>query len=488
VIVSGLGAERFGVLALSLSVVASTGAFDLGLGRASARFIASAVAGGRTTDVPQILGTALLAEGLLGVAGGVMLAAVAPLLALHVFALPAAVMAEGLASLQVVGLAVPVVLLSSSLRAALSAAQRFDLVNAVVVPASSSMYLLPTMGVLAGWSLPTIVAALVASKVVALATLWVLTLRHCPGLSGSSRLSTNRQTFVTLLRFGSWVTVSSVMFPALTQLERMLIPALLSIGALTFYSVPYEAVSRAAILPVSMALTLFPAFSRFEGQGGSALTELAVKPMKCLLLVMTPALAFVGLFARELLTMWMGPAFALEAAAPLRILAFAFYLSGFSHILRAAVQGLGRPDLKAKLDLANAGLLLALLLVLVLPFGLTGAASARLIVASTELGGLFLLASRAARVGLQPAILLRPLRPGIVASAGFVLVATLAAESLRGSPAAFGIFIALTLAHAWVFWTRVADPTDRRTVAHLSSWLAARRGRPSPSPDVEEAL
>jgi O-antigen/teichoic acid export membrane protein len=386
-----------------------------------------------------------------------------------------------------VGLAVPVVLLSSSLRAALSAAQRFDLVNAVVVPASSSMYLLPTIGVLAAWSLPTIVAALIVSKLVALVILWVLTLRHCPGLSGS-RLSTNRQTFATLLRFGSWLTVSSVMFPVLSQLERMLIPALLSIGALTFYAVPYEALSRAAILPVSMALTLLPAFSRFEGQGGSALTELAVRPMKCLLLVMTPALAFVGLFGRELMTMWMGPAIALESASPLRILAFAFYLSGFSHILRAAVQGLGRPDLKAKLDLANAGLLLALLLVLVLPFGLTGAASARLIVASTELGGLFLLASRAARVGLQPATLLRLLRPGIAASAGFVLVATVAAEWLRGSTAAFGIFIALTLGHGWVFWTRVADPTDRRTVAHLSHWLAARRGRPSPPPDVEEAL
>jgi O-antigen/teichoic acid export membrane protein len=132
--------------------------------------------------------------------------------------------------------------------------------------------LLSTIGVAAGWSLPAIIALLVASKMVALQALWILAHRHCPGLKGS-RLSADRGMLRKLVRFGSWLTVSSLMVPFLTQAERLLIPALLSIGALTFYAVPYEAVSRAAVLPVSMALTLFPAFSRFDGREETAVTD-----------------------------------------------------------------------------------------------------------------------------------------------------------------------------------------------------------------------
>lgn len=489
IVVGGLGAERFGVLALTWTVLVNAGALDLGLGLACAHRISSALARGASEDVPRILATALVAEGLLGISLGVLVVAIAPALVIHVFDLPVGLQDEGLSSLQWIALAVPVVLLSNVLRAALYAAQRFDLVNAVIIPSSSSMYLLSMAGVLGGWPLGAIVALLVASKVVALAVLWTLARRHCPGLSDRTRLAVDRQTFRHLLRFGSWLTVSSVMVPLSGQFERLLIPALVSIAALTYYTVPSEAVSRAAILPVSMALTLFPAVSRFNGHEDPALTEMVTRPMKWLLLVTTPLLAFAGLFAHELLAAWMGTAFAVEAASALRVLAVAFYVAGFSHILRAVVQGLGRPDLKAKLDLANAGLLLALLFTMTPRFGLAGAAGAKLITSCTELATLFVLASRIAPTALGLHGVIGRLGPGVTVSVSFVVVAAIAAEWQRGSPLAYMAFGVLALLHTTLFWKWAGDAIDRHGIVHVLNWLgpSRRTGRLSPV-DAEEPL
>ena len=248
------------------------------------------------------------------------------------------------------------------------------------------------------------------------------------------------------------------MLSVVHQAERLLIPVFLSVGMLTYYTVPYEAVSRAAILPVSMALALFPVFSRFDGREEQALTNLVVKPLKYLVLIMTPVLTFVVLFAHELLAFWMGGAFAAEAAASLQLLAVAFYFGAFCHILRAAVQGLGRPDLKARLDVLNGALFLTLLFVMTPRFGLTGAASAKAAVALTELGGLLVLASWIAPRALGPRRLWPALGPALGIGGAFVCVAATTVW-LRGSPLAYAVFAVVTLVFLSLFWQRVSLET-----------------------------
>ncbi len=91
-----------------------------------------------------------------------------------------------------------------------------------------------------------------------------------------------------------------------------------------------------------------------------------------------------------------------------------------SHSARCRA-GARSADLKAKQDLANAGLLLGLIVLLTPQFGLAGAAGAKLIVSCAELAGLFLLAARVAPQALQAVPLLHVLRPGVAVSVAFVL-------------------------------------------------------------------
>lgn len=475
IVVSHFGATRAGILALAWTVLGTAAAFDLGLGRASTRFLAAALARESDDRAPRILGTAVVGQLVLGVAAGFAIALAADP-ASQWFGLTADQRPEFVASLRLIGLGVPIVLLSSLFQGALSACHRFDLVNAVTVPSSSSVFVLTAAAGVAAWSVPAAVALAVGAKAAALVVLGRLTWRNCPGLRGRA-IAADWETFSELAHFGSWIMLSSVLLPVLKQAERFLIPSMLSLQALTFYAVPYEAMSRAAIVPISMTTVLFPSFSRFNGDGGRELTSLVARPLRYLLVVMTPPLTFAGLFAHDVLALWMGPTFANQAAAALGILAAASYLNAFANLLRTAIQGMGRPDLKAILDLGNALLFIALLLVLVPRFGIAGAAAGRLIITIVEVMALSLFAWRVAPVAFGPRRLGELVGADFVLALAFVACSGLAARATRGSTMAYIVFATLVVAYLAAFWRFLADAKDRAAAAQAWSWMGT--GRPA---------
>ena len=93
----------------------------------------------------------------------------------------------------------------------LGASQRFDLVNAIGVPALVLYYLIPA-GVLAlGFGLRSIVFFLVVSRLVVLGGYYLLCLRLYPVLGHA--LVFRRSLIRPLLGFGGWVTVSGAVGP-----------------------------------------------------------------------------------------------------------------------------------------------------------------------------------------------------------------------------------------------------------------------------------
>lgn len=470
IILHGLGAQRFGVLALSWIVVGYFGVFDLGMGRAATKFISEALGRGDRAAVPELVHTAVLAQLGLGVLGGLVLAVVAPLLVEHVLSIPAALADEARAIFYLLAGGVPVVLISGSLRGTLEAAQRFGWVNAVNVSAASSNLLLPVVGVLAGWSLPVIVAALLVPRFASAAAFAWLCARLFPGVRG--RIRASREGLRAMLGFGGWVMMSNVTIPVLTHLDRLLIASFLPVAALTFYTVPYEITARASVLPAAMAMALFPAFSYYQGSGAAGVRELLARPLRYLLFGMTPVLAFFVAFAPDLLALWVGPEFAQRSALPLRILALGFFLNGFAYVPFAAVQGLGRPDLKAKLDLGEVPLFGLLCLLLIPGWGIVGAAIAKLAISLVDLAGLVWLVRRfvaPAAVRLEAALVRAAgLAVGYLAC---VLAVTALVDGLAVSVAGFA---ACTLAYIAVCWKFATDAKDRSILLGLKAGLSAR--------------
>ncbi|MBU4533948.1 MAG: flippase [Firmicutes bacterium] len=377
-IIQGLGIERFGLLALAWVVLGYFAIFDLGLGRAATKFVAEALGKGEHDRVPVIAWTAVIVQATFGILAGFVLVGITPPLVERILNIPQELIGEARLSFYLLAPSIPVVLVAGSFRGVLEAAQRFDLVNAVRVPFSIASFLLPLVGVLLGWGLPGIIALLVVSRCLAMLIQYWLCTRVFPSFKGRPRFK--RAELGVLLGFGGWITVTSTVGPIFAHLEHFLITSFLSIGALPFYAVPYKIVSQVVILPASMAMTIFPAFSYAGIDNYEKVKELFSRPFKYLLFGIVPIIVIFVAFASEILELWLGGEFAQKSTIILQILAIVFFFHAFAHIPLAAIQGLGRPDLKAKLDLVMLPIFVVLCLWFIPTLGLVGAALAKLLV------------------------------------------------------------------------------------------------------------
>lgn len=374
-VVRGLGPERFGILALIWVVVGYSSVFDLGLGRATTKFVSEALASDDQERLRSIAWTAVMVQGCVGALGGLLLVAVSGILVSRVLNVPGELVPEAEESFRLVGLIIPAVLVTGSFRGVLEAAQRFDLVNAVRVPASATNFLLPFVGVLLGWGIPGIVLLLAAARWLILAVHFLLCIRVFPALASPARL--RRKWLATLIGFGGWVTVSSIVIPLLEHLDRLMIGALLTVSAVAFYAIPYEMVTRLRILPTSLVSTLFPAFSALRT---SAQRErvwlLFARSVKGIILVLGPVVLATIAGAEWLLRLWLGPEFARESTAVLQLLAVGVLVNSIAFVPYALVQAFGRPDLTAKFHVAELPVRVMLGWGLIQWGGVTGAALA----------------------------------------------------------------------------------------------------------------
>src|SRR5207245_4629219 len=98
-----------------------------------------------------------------------------------------------------------------------------------------------------------------------------------PELASGFRLS--RASLGPLATFGGWIMVTNVTGPVFGYLERFMIASLLSVTMLTFYSTPYELVSKLLIIPMSVVPSLFTYFS-YHGSRSSEVSEVTSRTLK----------------------------------------------------------------------------------------------------------------------------------------------------------------------------------------------------------------
>lgn len=465
-IVRELGTERFGLLSLAWVVLGYFSIFDLGLGRATTKFVAEALGKGQEGEIPRIVWTAVTVQALLGVVGTFSLAGITPLLVERILNIPPELANEARTTFYILALSVPVILVSGSFRGVLEAAQRFDLVNAVKVPISVLTFLLPLLGLLLGLHLPGIVALILVARVGALAAFVMLNFWISPRLR---RYSSSFALFPHLFSFGGWITVSSIVGPILVYLDRFLVGSLLSIEALSYYSAPFEAVTRLRIISSSLMMVLFPAFSALKGlKDGQRLGALFARSIKYVLLTLGPVILVITLFARETLQVWLGSEFALRSTLALQILALGVLINSLAHAPFALLQGIGRPDLPAKFHMLEVPIYVGIAWFLITQEGIVGAAGAWTLRAALDA---ILLHGAAFKVcGFPPRLLVTDGTAAacfvllIFGSIFFVLKNILGVLSLLSQALLVIILLGLFM---WLAWKSILDKSEREVVLKM---------------------
>src|SRR5260370_6957322 len=106
-----------------------------------------------------------------------------------------------------------------------------------------------------------------------------------------------------------------------------MIASLLSVSMLTFYSAPYELVSKLLIFPMSVVPSLFPYFSYHGSRKSSEVSDVTSRTLKYLFLVLTPPAALFIFFAKYIFHLCLGPQFALEITLALQLTTLVFFLN-----------------------------------------------------------------------------------------------------------------------------------------------------------------
>jgi O-antigen/teichoic acid export membrane protein len=237
-----------------------------------------------------------------------------------------------------------------------------------------------------------------------------------------------------LLGFGGWVTVSNILDPLLNYLDRFVIGSLLSMSAVAYFTTPFEVTTKLVVIPAALIASLFPALSN--------LAVLAPERLKTMigdsyhfLIAITFLISFVGIMGSEIFLLhWIDKEFASESTLILQIFLLGFFVNSLAKIPFSHLQSIGRPDITAKIHLAETPFTILFIFLAAIYYGIVGVAIVRLFRVLIDMILLMLFSSRFIEQLNMPytkilihlgvlvfTVLLTLIKPGVLITAGSVV-------------------------------------------------------------------
>jgi O-antigen/teichoic acid export membrane protein len=381
----------------------------------------------------------------MGCVGGLLLGVFAHPLAVNVLRVPDYLAAETVHALKMCAIAMPIIIMTPSVIGVLQAGQRFDLTVMIQTPFAIGQFALPYLCARHGMDLSGIIGVLLLSRTASFLLMCVASAAVFPGLL--RRPSFSRAEFRSLLGFGSWVTIGTLIAPLVLYADRFVVSRVLSLSYLAFYSIPADALIRLMFVPASIVSVAFPAFSQLRARAdGDAIRGLAYKASRSILYLMVVPLGAMILCGPQLMNVWMGTAFAQKASVVLQILALGALANAIARIPFGLLQAVGRPDLPSKLQLIELPFQVVLTYVLTVQFGLRGTAIAWTLRMTLDMLALFFLAHRAGILLLSRAGMWRAAENSAMILAPAVLMAV-------ALPPGLDTRMRLAADAGWVLWS-----------------------------------
>jgi O-antigen/teichoic acid export membrane protein len=463
-LIRALGLDRYGFLTLVWVLVGYASIFDFGIGRVLVRVVAKRLAGNDMAGAQHVARVGLTFMGLFGLVVGAVFALASAWLVDHVFKLPPGLHDEAYGAMLLLAASLPFVMMTTGYTGVLSAHQQFRGMNIVRALMGIASYLGPLAVALWLNRLDALVAFTLAMRVLGTLAHDQLARRGC-GLRFVPvwpDAPTTREIFT----LGGWISVSNLVSPLLTYLDRLLLGALVPVRFVAFYATPFDIVSKAVILPGALVTALFPTVAAVA-PGSEAARHTLVQAVRLLFVLMLPiAFAFVVL-ARPGLQLWLGDEFATQAAPVLQILAVGVLFNTLAQGPAMLIQAAGQPRVMALLHVAELPVFVAVLYGLTVQFGIVGTALAA-----------------ALRNGLDAIAVLvlarRDVAPGPIAWRRALLPAALAAALLgtallpQNWPQTLALLLVGLLGFGFFAWHRVLQADERQRLGALVA--SAMRG------------
>ncbi len=230
----------------------------------------------------------------------------------------------------------------------------------------------------AGLGLRWLIVAYALVDVLGLAGSLLVARRILPGLNLRPRWDPVR--IRRLMAFSGWVFLANMSAFVIFQFDRLMLGALASVSAVTYYAVPSSMASYLLAATTSLATIVIPATGDLVARGQLDRVERLYRRASrlCLLFVASVGIPAI-FFAHPLLQLWLGRHFAAMSTTVLQILIATFVLFSLTVIPYNVLVAGGFPRIVGLLNLAIAAVNVILIFVLIPAYGAEGAAFAYLI-------------------------------------------------------------------------------------------------------------
>jgi O-antigen/teichoic acid export membrane protein len=253
--------------------------------------------------------------------------------------------------------------------------QRMDVLN-IVKAGVQTLRLVG--GVVVLFFVPDLVAFLVwfaISSAVELLVYAVLTYRLLPTLRLWPYFSLT--SFKDIWKYSAAMNLIALTALVLSQADRLVVTKFLSLEALGYYSIAYNASIVISLVQSAINSATFPAYSHSFSSGRHAdlLSRYDKASQLMGLAVALPCFALV-FFGHEILQIWISTKVADEAAVTMVWLALGFFLNSVISNAHMVAMACGQPNLSLKVNLLAPVFYIPALYFLVPQYGISGAAAA----------------------------------------------------------------------------------------------------------------
>lgn len=466
-----LGPSAYGLLTIITIVASYASIADLGMGPASTKFGATAMAEGDAVAEAEVVWTAAVMSAIPALAVAMGIGIGAPTIAEDVLRLPGPLLSTGTLGLRIVTITFVARVIANVINTPQLVRLRWS--SYTVINTAGSVVQVATVPVviaLGGGVVGAVLVGAAAAVSIALAHLAVSS-RLLPAL-WPPRL---RPSLVPpLARFGGSLVVASLAWIPLTNAERFFLARTGSLAELAHYSVAATAAALLAVIPLAVAQPLLPAFTRQIAL--NHVTEWAVLYRRVTRLVMVtvvPSALVLAVVARPFFSVWAGREYGISSTVPFYILVAGIVVNATAYAPSTLLVSTGRANLLARCYLAEVPLFLVAAAVMTSAWGAEGAALAFMLRVVGDAVALTILARRVAPARLP----LMPLdaRPYGLALLPLAPVPVSLAVIPRASWLHMCLLALLLPAHCAILWRRVLEAEERTFTCALRDRVLRRR-------------
>lgn len=367
-----IGPERYGVVAVILSLSTYVATFNFGMGPALTYF----VSGELQDDIAaqsEAYWSAMALSLPIGLIASVIIFGLLPLGLAELMHLSPAIRQEMRgAVVPLVGIGLCLVLASNA-RGVWNGRHAF-LTLAIFSSVDTVLTIL----------LPVLTAVFISNEISALlyATLTarVVILLSAMGVS-SWRMFQHRLPRMSLRRirmmlgYGGWVSLGTLVETVVSSADRLILGTVSGAAQIALYSIPLSVTSRSMTIPLSLLSVIFPKLVGSEGDREQALLSKTIR----FVLLLTPGYVLVAAVSAPLLRYWISPSFADSATWSLQILTLALWIEAISAIYFFQLNARGNARANFLIVLVVSAPYVAMLLVGAWLYGAAGVAFAYLV-------------------------------------------------------------------------------------------------------------